>query len=86
MTVATFIIIERSRAITILREATTKLLGRRRQEKEDILIIRGSRASQVIVTITIQRYCTIIIISVATGRHDEVFETTGKLLGWRSQI
>ena len=74
VTVATFIIIERSCAITILIEAATKLLGRRRQEREAILIIRGSRVSQVIIL-------TITIISIATGRHDEVFETTWKLLG-----
>ena len=37
------------------------------------------------VTLTIQGYCAIVIISIATGRHGEVFETTGKLLGWRRQ-
>ena len=82
VTVATFIIIERSCAITILIEAAAELLGWRRQEREDILIIRGSRASHLtIMTITIQGYCANVIISVTTGRHDKVFKNTGKLLG-----
>ena len=74
--VATFIIIERSCTITILSETTTKLLERRRQEREDILIIRGKRVSKVInVNLTIQGYCAVAIIPIATGRHE--WEATG---------
>ena len=52
------LIIERYYAITILIEAAEKILGWRRQLREAILIIYGSRASQVIiVTLTIQGYC-----------------------------
>ena len=52
----------------------------------NILIICRIRVDQVIiVTLTIQGYCAIVIISIATSRHGEVFETTGKLLGWRRQ-
>ena len=39
-----------------------------------ILNTRGSRENQVTtVTLAIHRYCAIIVISIATGTHDKVF-------------
>lgn len=52
------------------------------QGEEAILTIRISSVSKVTsVTLTTKKYCATVTISISTGRHNEVIETTGTLLG-----